>query len=182
LSATLLARVVAVLDRAGAPHAVIGAAALAAHGVARSTFDLDLLTGNQAVLDERLWSGLSADPTVRVTLRRGDADDPLAGVVRVEASGERTIDIVVGRWTWQAEAVEAAVPIHVGSAPLRVVRPVDLILLKLYAGGLQDLSDIQQLLAVGAEPTLRPEVEARLERLPASARHAWQRLLRLSDC
>ena len=41
---TLVDRVSARLQAAGIPHALIGAAALAAAGVARSTFDIDLLT------------------------------------------------------------------------------------------------------------------------------------------
>ena len=41
---SLLDRVAAILDRAGARYAVIGASAMAAHGVARSTYDIDLLT------------------------------------------------------------------------------------------------------------------------------------------
>ena len=47
---TLLDRVAAVLDSQSVPHALIGVAALAAAGVARSTFDVDLLVVDAAVL------------------------------------------------------------------------------------------------------------------------------------
>jgi predicted nucleotidyltransferase len=174
----LLARVVDVLDGLGARHALIGAAALAAHGVARSTFDLDLLTTNPAVLDTAAWAGLSADRDVTVSVRRGDSDDPLAGIVRIDAGGERTVDVIVGRWKWQADALEAAQPVRIGDMQVRVVRPADLILLKLYAGGTQDLWDIEQLLAAVDDPGLIPDVDARLDSLPASAREAWLRVAR----
>jgi len=48
---TLLDRVAELLDAHGSPHALIGAAALAAAGIARSTFDVDLL-----VVDESVWT------------------------------------------------------------------------------------------------------------------------------
>ncbi len=72
----------------GAPHALIGAAALAIHGVSRSTHDLDLLATEPSCLDPRQWSALSEEGIV-VEVRKGDADDPLAGVVRFTAREER---------------------------------------------------------------------------------------------
>lgn len=48
---SLLDRVTAILDRAGVPYAVIGAAAMATHGVARSTHDIDLLALAGSCLD-----------------------------------------------------------------------------------------------------------------------------------
>ena len=48
MSDTLLGRTVRALQSAGIPHALIGAGALALHGVSRSTFDIDLLAGDLA--------------------------------------------------------------------------------------------------------------------------------------
>jgi hypothetical protein len=168
--------VTAVLDGLGARYALIGAAALAAHGVARSTFDLDLLTTDPAALDFAAWADLAANPKLRVTVRRGDAEDPLAGLVRIETGGQMAIDVVVGRGSWQAEAVEAAPRIILAGIEVPVVGPVDLILLKLYAGGSQDLWDIEQLLATGDRPALVAGVDARLECLPVAARRLWTRI------
>ena len=75
---TLLARVSALLASQGMPFALIGAAAMAAHGVGRSTLDRDLLVHDPRVLSEAFWADLSdADADVR----RGDDNDPLVGVV-----------------------------------------------------------------------------------------------------
>lgn len=74
---TLTARVTGILDAAQVAHAVIGAAALAAAGVVRSSLDLDLLTLDSRVLDRRFWAGLS-EGGAAVDVRRGDMDDPLA--------------------------------------------------------------------------------------------------------
>jgi hypothetical protein len=169
----LLPQVTAILDRVGARYALIGAAALAAHGVARSTFDLDLLTTDPAVLEPSEWADLGGRQGVVVSVRTGDADDPLAGLVRIEAQDQRTIDVVVGRWSWQTDAVAAARIVDVGGMNIPVVGPVELVLLKLYAGGSQDLWDIEQLLAVAGGPSLVAEVSRCVECLPPQARRAW---------
>lgn len=177
MSDVLLPLVTAVLDGLGARYALIGAAALAAHGVARSTFDLDLLTTEPAALDPAAWVNLAANPHMVVSVRQGDADDPLAGVVRIESAGQRAIDVVVGRWSWQAEAIAAATKLQIAGVDVPVVRPADLILLKLYAGGSQDLWDIEQLLAAAAdERVLLAEVDRRLDRLPVEARRVWEKV------
>jgi hypothetical protein len=168
----LVDRVVDVLDGAGIVHALIGAAALAAAGVARSTFDLDFLTTDTRALDERLWVPLRQDE-IDIAVRRGDPDDPLAGIVRMSATAERPVDLVVGRFEWQRRAVDRARALP---PRLRVVIPRDLILLKLFAGGAQDMWDIRQLLTLDELPELFAEVDADVDALPEDARARWAEL------
>ena len=52
---TLLDRIADALSARAIPHALIGAIALAAHGVSRSTLDRDLLVTDPQVLDEDFW-------------------------------------------------------------------------------------------------------------------------------
>lgn len=167
---TLAARVMALLDATQVAHAVVGAAALAAAGVVRSSLDLDLLTLDDRVLDRGFWAAPAASG-IDVDVRRGDIDDPLAGVVRATAAGERPVDLIVGRYAWQQRAVERARVLPGGQ---RVVLPRDLVLLKLYAGGTQDLWDIRQLLALPAAAAVIAEVEEDLPALPPSAVALWQ--------
>ncbi len=159
----------AVLGAAGVPHALIGAAALAAAGVLRSTLDLDLLTVDTRVLDRARWESLWA-AGVDVDIRRGDADDPLAGVVRVTMPGERPVDVIVGRHAWQQRAIARAQVLPTG---IRVVLPRDLVLLKLYAGGAQDLWDVRQLLGALDGAALSLQVEEDLSDLPQPAAALW---------
>jgi hypothetical protein len=172
---TLLARVVTALEQAAVPHALIGAAALAAHGVGRSTVDVDLLAVHPSCLDSRLWDGLRNEG-VFVDLRRGDADDPLGGVVRFGAGAERPVDLVVGKHAWQRSALERAEPGRFGEVALPILRAADLILLKLFAGGPQDAWDIVQVLAAGDRRALTAEVESHLAELPAEAVALWRKL------
>jgi hypothetical protein len=171
---TLLDVVVDRLDRDRVPFALIGAAALAIHGISRSTLDIDLLVTSREVLDRAFWTMLPE--AVSRDLRRGDATDPLAGVVRLSALGERDVDIVVGRGTWDAEVVARAEPAHHGGRDLPIARVDDLVLLKLYAGGSQDRWDIEQLLARPDRPAIVEAVERSLPRLPADARSLWNTL------
>jgi hypothetical protein len=171
---TLLARVALHLTRAQVPFALIGASALAVHGVSRSTVDIDLLTTDPRVLGAPFWNLSDA----AVDLRPGDAADPLAGVVRVTQPGERDVDLVVGRDAWQRELLGRARPILLEDATLPVVDAVGLIVLKLYAGGPQDAWDIEQLLAAGDRPRLALAVDQAVTALPSHAGLLWRSLRR----
>lgn len=170
---TLLPRVAALLAAERVAFALIGASALAARGVSRSTHDLDLLTTDSRVLDPTLWQRLS---DVESEVRRGDASDPLEGVVRLASPGEPDVDLIVGRASWQTAVVERAERVRVGEIDLPVARASDLVLLKLFAGGTQDRWDIEQLLATGDRDTLVREVERGLRDLPPASVMLWTTL------
>jgi hypothetical protein len=171
---SLLAETVEALTRHDLCFAIVGATAMAAHGVARATLDVDLLLVGRAALESRAWSELRQGG-VDVDIRRGAADDPLAGVVRLRRDGEAPIDVIVGTAAWQRRALERAR----ASEVLGVVGPVagvlDLILLKLYAGSPQDCWDISRLLASSA-PELLLHVDAEVDSLPPECRELWKTL------
>ena len=171
----LLAAVHETLEAVGIPHAVIGAAAMAVHGVARSTLDLDLLAMDRRCLDASLWREL-VERGVSVEIRVGDADDPLAGVVRMEATDARPVDLLVGLSGWQRDVLSRAQPSLVSSVDLPVASAADLVLLKLYAGGPQDRWDIEQLLSGADAAAIEAEVERHLSELPAECMLAWRQL------
>jgi hypothetical protein len=172
----LLGAVCAALDASGFPYALIGAGAMTVHGVGRSTLDLDLLTTNLSVLGAGFWSERTA-PGVFADVRRGDADDPLAGVVRFDAEGDAPVDLVVGRSAWQSRILERSGRLPLGELTIPVVGVADLILLKLFAGGSQDGWDVDQLLAAGDRSALAAQVEPRLRELPPEAAELWSRVL-----
>ena len=171
---TLFGDVAAHLDSKDVPYAVIGAAALALHGVSRSTGDQDLLVTDSAVLAAGFWESLERSTTIDV--RRGDDADPLAGVVRLERAGESPVDVVVGRFRWQTAVLSRAERVRGPDREIPVVRAADLVLLKLYAGGSQDRWDIEQLLATDVDRVVRAEVDSRLSELPAGCAAMWSAL------
>lgn len=170
---SLLASILAVLRDRSVPHAVIGATALAFHGVARSTSDLDLFATQAVCLTPATWRPV-VEAGYAVEVRRGDDSDPLAGVVRFESRGESPVDLVVGKRAWQAELLARAEVRTLLGVEIPVVRAADLILLKLYAGGPQDRWDIAQLLATATPRELAAEVESVL---PAECRDLWGQIL-----
>lgn len=168
----LLDVVIDELDRGGVPFALIGAAALAVHGISRSTLDIDLLVTDRGVLDLTFWTALAAD--IERDSRPGDSTDPLAGVIRFRAREERDVDIVVGRGEWNVDVVTQAENARHHGRDLPTARVEDLILLKLYAGGSQDRWDIEQLLATSDHAALVETVERSLDRLPPHAHQLWR--------
>ena len=148
---------------------------MAAHGVARSTADLDLLATAPSLLDPGRWDRIRQEGAT-VNIHPGDGDDPLAGVVRLSEPEERDVDLVVGRGGWQEGILARAQRISLLDASVPVVEPADLILLKLYAGGPQDAWDIQQLLASDARADIITDVDARVVNLPAECLAFWQKV------
>lgn len=148
---------------------------MAAHGVPRSTLDIDLLTTDKQALEESLWAGLT-ETGARVQARIGDSQDPLAGAVRTSATDERAVDLIVGRFSWQTRIVERAQPMSIEGLQVAVAEPADLVLLKLYAGGPQDRWDIQQLLTAQSSEELSELIDQRLAGLPRECADLWQDL------
>ncbi len=149
---------------------------MAVHGVTRGTLDLDLLTLAIDCLNTATWEPLRRD-AVDVDIRRGDPDDPLAGIVRFGAPGATpTVDLVIGKSPWQAGIVERATETTIEGTRVPVARAADLILLKLYAGSPLDRWDVQQLLAGDDRATLINEVGGRIAWLPPDCRRAWQQI------
>lgn len=172
----LLAEVVTRLDARGIRCSLIGAEALALRGASRATLDRDLLTTDRRVLDAALWAPLVASGA-EVEIRRGDGEDPLAGVVRFLAEGERPVDLIVGRQAWQTRILERSEILDLGEVRVAVPRSSDLILLKLFAGGPQDAWDVAQILADDDRALLVTEVEVEIGDLPDDARHLWSKIL-----
>ena len=157
------------LDTAQVRWCVIGAAALAAHGYARASDDIDLLTLETRVLEAEFWTGAP------VKIRKGDWDDPLAGSVIWPGAIQH--DVVVGRGHAAREALGTAV--HHVRLGARVATPLSIVLLKLEAGGAQDLYDILALMERrriidGAEWIDR--IAEHLPKLSPHAREAWARM------
>src|ERR1051325_4876985 len=152
--------------------------AMAARGFPRFTLDFDLLTTDKRVLDSATWEQLVRD-VIAVDVRKGDLDDPLAGVVRVGDPGE--VDVVVGKWTWEQRIVEGAEPLQIAGTTLPVAKAGDLILMKLNAGGVKSRLDVLGLLEVGPREQLIAEVESKLGELPSEAerdaRAMWAEIL-----
>ncbi|HEY0160701.1 MAG TPA: hypothetical protein VGF28_25675 [Thermoanaerobaculia bacterium] len=172
----LLELVVGALEAIGAPYAVIGGQAVAMRGHPRLTVDYDFLTADHRVFDRQVWARLEEKGAI-VDVRKGDPDDPLAGVVHITLLEERDADVVVAKWKWEQAVIERAEPLLLHGISVPVPRTSDLILLKLAAGGYLDLQDVHALLHAGDRGQLIPEVDQLVNALPADARESWKRIV-----
>lgn len=171
----LLGLVVEHLASRKVPHALVGGMALAAYGVARATLDADVLVVTTDILESASWKDLE-QVGAKVDVRRGDADDPFRAVIRITRSGYSPVDVLVGRFVWQREIVERATRVTLQDFELPVATAADLVLLKLFAGGPQDLVDAQRLLDGPIKNALVGEVDSRIHALPESCRRDWLRM------
>lgn len=165
-----------VLATRGVRCALIGAHAMAARGYPRFTADVDLLTTDTSVLGPDFWAPLSRSGA-DVVARRGDQDDPLAGVAHILLADGTDVDVVVGRWPWEADVVTRAEVLPVMGLTVPVARTADLILLKLAAGGYLDRQDVAVLLTIGDTRETVEEVESRIDEVRPAVRALWGELL-----
>lgn len=176
MSRELLRDVLFALARRGSPAALIGAVALAAHGIARATLSLDLLSLDHGLLADGSWRELSEAGTI-VEVRCGDAEDPLAGVVRLTRPGQIPVDVVVGKQAFLGDVLARRRELPFDGGALPIVDAPDLVVLEVFAGGPQDLLDAGLLLSGDEGSAIRAELEGRLPSLPKRLQRAVRRLL-----
>lgn len=134
--------------------ALIGGLAVSAWGVVRATQDIDLLADSSpsplrnlalrrhlgAFLDQQ---GCTAE------WRVGEPDDPIPLLLRLGLPRPTALvtDILWAHKRWQREALSRRITLRVSRLDVFVLHPEDLILLKLEAGGPQDLLDVEGLIS-----------------------------------
>lgn len=142
-------RVDRLLGRLRIPHALIGGWAAAAWGAARATRDLDLLVladrdGKQRIQQsfQRLGYGLD--------WRRGGPEDPIPELLRLTPSRAEGLDVdfLFAFSGFDRDALGRAIRVSLGPWKLPVLRPEDLVAMKLRAGGAVDFADAKEILAV----------------------------------
>lgn len=164
------------LESIGAPYALIGGRAVGARGFPRMTLDADFLTGDERVLEREIWrplelAGATIDP------RKGDFDDPIAGVVHLGFADGAEADVLLARWKWELEIIDRAEPLDVGGTVVPVPLTSDLILLKLAAGGPIDIQDVVALVETDRQRWIR-EVDRNIDTVRPDVSEAWARIKR----
>lgn len=164
------------MESLGAPYALIGGRAVGARGHPRMTLDFDFLTTDARVLDAGTWGELE-ERGATVDRRKGDFDDPIAGVVHIGFPSGAEADVLLAKWKWQLELIERSERLAIGGVLVPVPMTSDLILLKLAAGGPIDLQDVLALLATDRERLVH-EVDLKIDRVLPDASIVWSSLKR----
>jgi hypothetical protein len=120
---------------------LIGGLAVSAWSSPRATMDVDFLVLIEPVNLNHVVQALCA-AGLNAELRRGDYDDPIPYLIRADS-----LDIIVATKKYEAEAIEQSIVVDVLGRDIPVASPEYLIILKLKAGGPQDILDVQEILA-----------------------------------
>jgi len=148
---SLAGRVASACADLGIDTALIGALALAYHGYARATQDLDLCTHVDPFTTLRTLADALRGQGLAVRVGEPDEQDPLGGVLTVESPDCDAVQVVnflnplSGVRNPGREAIETATD-EIPEVGLRVVDLPHLVALKLYAGGAKSRSDVAELL------------------------------------
>lgn len=135
-------------------YALIGGLAVSAWGVIRATEDIDLLADSEPSPLRRpdLRRPIAASVEQhegKAEWRVGDPEDPVPLLLRVtlpRPAHDVGADILWAHKAWQREALIRRIALTVSRMKVFVLHPEDLVLMKLEAGGPQDLLDVEELL------------------------------------
>lgn len=150
------------LKAADVPHAAIGGWAAIAWGAVRTTRDVDLLVDIPVRRRPALNQVLSAG-AYSFEWRDGGEDDPVPQLLRLEkqtAAGTVPIDCIVAVAPADVAALGRSVTIALAGWDVPVLRPEDLIAMKLAAGGPVDIQDARAVYAAAQSELDRPLLEA----------------------
>ena len=170
----VLEAVAGFLESIGAPYALIGAHAVGVRGHPRMSLDYDFLTTDERVLQRGIWRPLEQSGAT-IDCRKGEFDDPIAGVVHLSFPSGMEADVLLAKWKWEAEIIERAERLDIGGMKVPVPLTSDLILLKLAAGGPIDLQDVVALVETDRD-RWTAEVDRKIGNVPADVAAVWARL------
>lgn len=157
----ILSKLVDLMDRIGVRSALIGGLAVATWGSPRATEDIDLLA--EMTPSSELEGALQAEGW-RLSWHRGGSDDPIPLLLRLKwAHGGPGVEVICATQPWERGMLGRAIRIVLpGGSRVPIVAPADLIVLKLLAGGPQDLIDVADLLSrCGPMPELEGRASER---------------------
>lgn len=128
-------------------YCLIGGFAVAIHGVPRFTDDLDFLVHPDIKNINSELEILIKEKNGTVNFIKADLNDPLGDVFQITLN-DNQIDLITAKTPLDFTALTRARSEIFQSIPLNIVSAEDLILLKLNAGGPQDLYDVAGILQV----------------------------------
>jgi hypothetical protein len=151
-STQLLADVASVLNTYRIDYAVIGALAVAVHGVVRASVDADAVVAAAVPQLRELQSKLMAGHLF-VELRTGGVNDPIAAMMIVTDRYGNRVDLLAGIQGLDGGVYQRSITLQPSGIPtaLKIVGREDLIAMKIAAGGPKDLMDAENCIAVAGD-------------------------------
>lgn len=150
-SALLLLDAIEILRREHTEYAVIGAFALAVHGVVRASMDADALLHTTRRRFTKLHARFE-QAGFDTELRQGDKDDPIPAMIRLSDNHGNRVDLLAGLRGLDPLVFSRTVEVSFCGERLRIVGREDFIAMKCFAGGPQDLLDACSAYESGQNP------------------------------
>lgn len=145
---TAVAAVAKALSRIAAPGMLIGGIAVIAHGVPRTTRDVDATVNGGAVRVQdllRMFAEFELAPRIEDALAFAQANQVL--LLRHAPSGV-DVDISIASLPFELDAISTAEELLVAGVQVPVARPEDLVIYKAVAWRPQDQQDVERLLTL----------------------------------
>ena len=79
-------------------------------------------------------------------IRRGDSDDPVPALIDSVIEGV-SVQFILAIREWEKEFIESSIDVDIENSSVSILGLEELIILKIWAGGPQDLYDAKRLLA-----------------------------------
>jgi hypothetical protein len=174
-SAVLLLDAVELLTGRKIEYAVIGALAASIHGAVRASMDADVVLSigiREAEALERAFKAAG----FRTLLTRGDLEDPIPGLLRLNDIYDNRVDLLIGLRGMDPLAFSRGLDVPFQGMTLKFIGCEDFIAMKVFAGGPMDLVDASRAILASGE-SLDLELVRRLAR--RYGRHAIESLDRL---
>lgn len=150
-SALLLVDAIEILRQERVEYAVIGAFALAVHGIVRASMDADVLLYTTPRRLTELHArfeqmGFGAE------FRQGDSEDPVPAMLGLSDNHGNRVDLLAGLRGLDPLVFSRTIEVSFYGERLRIVGREDFIAMKCFAGGPQDLLDARSALKSGNGP------------------------------
>ena len=141
-SALLLLDVIQILNQFKIPYAIIGAFAASFYGIVRASLDADALIffDNENGI-KQLCSALK-EKGLRVKYKRGDANDPVKGVINVQDTYQNRVDLLLGIRGMKQDVFQRISQSKFMDCSIKVIGPEDFIAMKIFAGSPKDIQDV----------------------------------------
>jgi len=175
-SALLLLDAVEILQRENINYAVIGAFALSVHGAVRASTDVDALlftTPEHLTILRTLFERAG----FRTELRRGDAEDPILSMLTLRDGYNNQVDLLGGLRGMDPGIFDRTVEVPFIGVNLRFVGREDLIAMKCFAGGPQDILDARSAYRSAQGPVNLDLLRALTRRFGRDAADALEQVL-----
>jgi predicted nucleotidyltransferase len=150
-SALLLLDVIDVLDKRHIHYAIVGAFAASFYGLVRASLDADAVisihTSKEAadLCQDLKAQGLSIEH------RKGDPDDPIAGVINIQDCFHNRVDLLIGIHGMTQEVFHRVEQAQFMGSTIKIVSLEDFIAMKIFAGSPRDIQDVIGVMEVSGD-------------------------------